>query len=608
MQALESLMFTIGLIDQVSRPLAGIDQNIHRMTSNARSGFMTAAVGAAGLAGAGYLLKSSLEPALEVNAKLGEVASLGVAEEALGKLNATALKFSVEYGESAADFVAASYDIQSAISGLNGTELASFTNASGVLAKATKADTGTITDYMGTMFSLFEKQAQQMGKSAWVDMVAGRTATAVQMFKTTGQKMSSAFSAIGSNATAAGIDMAEQMAILGTLQASMSGSEAGTKYNAFLAGVGKAQDKLGLKFTDSQGRMLPILQILDKLRGKFGDTLDVAESDALTTAFGSDQATLLIKNLIGKTDGLAKSMDALGDVKGIDNANRMASAMVDPFQRWAAGIQAVRIGLGQALLPVLNPLIDSLADGLGEVTRWTQMFPNLTRVVGYAVLAVIGLTAVSGLFTLAMGLGKTVMVGWQAVMLVFNGVMKLVRLTLLAGQAAVWLFNAALWASPITWIVAAILALVGVVMAAIYYWDEIKAAVMDTAAFQGLMALIDTLTQGWALFTAGIADSPVFRILKAGVESLMKPFRVLGDAIGWVMNKLGIDQGPEQTLPSAAPALGAPKQDKVAAGGINQQISSTAYNRGGNTYHVGIQTAQAPSAGQLDEYLELNAG
>ena len=46
----------------------------------------------------------------------------------------------------------------------------------------------------------------------------------------------------------------------------MSGSEAGTKYKAFLAGVGQAQKELGLKFTDGQGRMLPVLQILDKLK------------------------------------------------------------------------------------------------------------------------------------------------------------------------------------------------------------------------------------------------------------------------------------------------------------------------------------------------------
>ncbi|MBF4248875.1 phage tail tape measure protein, partial [Vibrio anguillarum] len=200
-------------------------------------------------------------------------------------------------------FVAASYDIQSAIAGLDGNELSQFTKASGVLAAATKADTGTITSYMGTMYGIFKNQAEEMGKGAWVEEVAGMTASAVQMFKTTGSEMSSAFTSVGANATSAGIAMSEQMAILGTLQATMSGSEAGTKYKSFLAGVGAAQQKLNLGFTDSQGKMLPMLDILDKLKGKLGDTLDVAESDELKKAFGSDEAVSLIKLLMADTQG-----------------------------------------------------------------------------------------------------------------------------------------------------------------------------------------------------------------------------------------------------------------------------------------------------------------
>ncbi|MGU3846657.1 phage tail tape measure protein, partial [Vibrio diabolicus] len=94
----------------------------------------------------------------------------------------------------------------------------------------------------------------------------------VEMFKTTGASMSSAFTSIGANATSAGVAIEEQMAILGTLQSTMSGSEAGTKYKAFLAGVANAQDKLNLSFTDSQGQMLPMLDILEQLKVKYGDT------------------------------------------------------------------------------------------------------------------------------------------------------------------------------------------------------------------------------------------------------------------------------------------------------------------------------------------------
>lgn len=225
-----------------------------------------AAKGGAGLWATGVAIQNALMPAIEMDRKLGEVKSLGVTDEALKQLQQTALEFASDYGKSATEFVGASYDIQSAIAGLTGEELSQFTKASGVLAAATKADTATITSYMGTMYGIFKNQAEEMGKAAWVEDVAGMTASAVQMFKTTGMEMSSAFTSVGANATAAGIAMSEQMAILGTLQSTMSGSEAGTKYKAFLAGVGGAQDKLNLSFVDAQGKMLPMLDILENFK------------------------------------------------------------------------------------------------------------------------------------------------------------------------------------------------------------------------------------------------------------------------------------------------------------------------------------------------------
>lgn len=274
-------MMVIGLVDQVTKPLAGITNEINGAMSAAEKGMEQAAKGGAGLWATGVAIQNALMPAIEMDRKLGEVKSLGVTDEALKQLQQTALEFASDYGKSATEFVGASYDIQSAIAGLTGEELSQFTKASGVLAAATKADTATITSYMGTMYGIFKNQAEEMGKAAWVEDVAGMTASAVQMFKTTGMEMSSAFTSVGANATAAGIAMSEQMAILGTLQSTMSGSEAGTKYKAFLAGVGGAQDKLNLSFVDAQGKMLPMLDILEKLQGKFGDTLDVAESDEL---------------------------------------------------------------------------------------------------------------------------------------------------------------------------------------------------------------------------------------------------------------------------------------------------------------------------------------
>ena len=366
--SLQRLSFVVSLLDQVTGPAGKIQKTLSNTAKSARSAFADIGAGALGVAGAGIAMKSLLDPAIQMDRALGEVRSLGVADSALSDLSNTALKFSVQYGRSAAEFVSASYDIQSAIAGLSGAELSDFTKSAGVLAAATKSNTATITDYMGTMYNVFQKTADAMGKSNWVKVLAGQTATAVQMFKTTGDQMSAAFKSIGANATSAGIAMNEQMAILGTLQATMSGSEAGTKYKAFLAGVGNAQKSLGLKFTDSQGQMLGMIDILDQLKGKFGETMDVAESDALKKAFGSDEAVSLIKQLMANTGGLAKSIQDLGDISGMKKAEDMAKSMVDPWQRLGKGFNAVKIAIGRGLLPIINPLVDKMASASATST------------------------------------------------------------------------------------------------------------------------------------------------------------------------------------------------------------------------------------------------
>ncbi|EKO3518571.1 phage tail tape measure protein [Vibrio fluvialis] len=487
----EKLLMTIGLIDQVTKPLQGISKEMHSAMDTGKSGLQEMATGGAGLVAAGFAIQNALMPAIEMDRKIGEVKSLGVTDEALKQLSETALEFASEYGKSATDFVAASYDIQSAIAGLDGNELSQFTKASGVLAAATKADTSTITAYMGTMYGIFKNQAAEMGKGAWVEEVAGQTALAVQMFKTTGSEMSSAFTSVGANATSAGIAMSEQMAILGTLQSTMSGSEAGTKYKSFLAGVGKAQDKLGLSFIDSQGKMLPMLDILDKLKGKFGDTLDVAESDALKAAFGSDEAVSLIKLLMADTDGLASSMEQLGQVKGMSKAEEMASAMTDQWERLDASWFAIRAAAFGMILPAINSVTGSIADGLTWLTAMTSEYPLLTELMSYAAIGAVSLGGVVASLSLVMGIGKMMSSGWAVTMGTLNGVMKLLRLGTIAMTASAWLFNAALWANPITWVVAGIAALVIAVGAMIYWWDDLKASFGDTAVFKFLADTID---------------------------------------------------------------------------------------------------------------------
>ncbi len=565
MKRLEKLMFTIGLIDKTKGPASRVMATIDKVNQRTQQGIRQSAIGAAGLVGAGYALQSALSPAIEMDRALGEVNSLDISEKALKNLKNTALDFSVAYGESAADFVKASYDIQSAIAGLKGDELAKFTESSAILAKATKSDTGTITNYMGTMYGIFKNDAEKMGNANWVQVVAGQTATAVQMFKTTGQEMAAAFGSVGAEATAHGVKMSEQMAILGTLQATMSGSEAGTKYKAFLGGLGKAQKALGLEFTDSTGRMLSMPVILQKIKDKYGNIDTVAKSDVFQKAFGRKEAVGLIKLLMQDMDGLSGSMRKLGKTTGMDKAVEMAQKQVDPWQKAGAAIKGVSIAFGSILLPVLTPVLDAITAGNQKVIEWTRMFPNLAKVVGLVTLAVFGL------------------VGAMAALAVIGGIATLI------GAAFT------LIASPIFLIIAAVVVGVGLIGYAIYalitHWDAIKAKTGEWAA--KIIAPFKKIPAYFVELKNWFKSLDLFAFLDFGV-------------LDKVASVLGFADKEKAQIKQSLPTLEEQVTADINAGGISQQLTNSVSNSR-NIGDVIIHTTQKPDGHFIHDELEALA-
>ncbi|WP_434357419.1 phage tail tape measure protein [Parasalinivibrio latis] len=528
----EALRFTVGLVDQISKPLGNIQRQFSDMASGYRDGTHTMVAGAAGVAGAGIALQQALMPAIEMDRALGEVKSLGVADDQLKQLAATAMKFSVEYGKSATEFVAASYDIKSAMGAMSGDELAGVTRSSAILAAATKADTATITSYMGTMYSVFKDQAEAIGKDNWAQQLAGMTAKSVEMFKTTGQGMADAFKGVGALGKTHGIAIQEQMAVLGLLQGSMSGGEAGTRYKAFLGGVVNAQKKLGLSFTDSNGKMLPMFDIMNKLKSQFGD-LDSTEINTIKGAFGSDEAVLLITDLIGKTGDLQSSVKALNNASTLDTAIGMAHSMTDQWQRMEQGVFAIRTAFGAALLPSLLPVISSLADGAMEIVKWTEMFPTLTKWVGYAAMSVLGLAAAGGMVTIAVGVGKQAMVTYTLGLKLWGMAAGGLTKTMTFLKGAMLAVNMVMAANPIVAVIAGVVGLTVAVGALIYYWDDVKAAFGSVVNW--FASGFATIRDYWLGVKLAFGDDTWFKVLTGAVELITFPFRAMFNLLhaGW---------------------------------------------------------------------------
>lgn len=571
----QPLMFTVGLIDQITKPIAKISHSLNGLSSDYQTGTMKMASGVAGIAASGYALQNALMPAIEMDRVLGEVKSLGVRESALKQLTDTSYQYALKYGKSATEFVSSSYDIQSAITGLNDADLSAFTMSSNVLAAATKSDAATITNYMGTMYGIFKNQAETMGKSAWVEKITGMTAQSVQAFKTTGSEMSAAFTSLGADANSAGIAVNEQMAILGTLQATMSGSEAGTKYSAFLAGVGKAQSALGLTFTDSQGRMLPMVDILTEIRSKYGDVIDVAEGDQLAKAFGSKNAVSTIKLLLTDINGLNDSINSLGQVNGMQKAEEMAMAMTDQSERLAQSWYVIRAAWGAAILPAFNDFVGLIADMGTNVVWFTEQFPTLTRWIGYAAVAVLGLVAAGGLFTVIMGASKMAMVAWGVAAMTWTGITTALSAGLSTLRSVMFALNIVMYANPIGLIVAAIAAAIVAVGALIYYWDDLKAS---------------------------FADISWINVLLTGLEYAWKAVEVLFAPLLWAIEELADLAGIEldTSFEGMKKMIGveaiAPLEGKTVKGGITQQISNANQQKSTSVGTVNVYPAKGDSS------------
>ncbi|EBT0712727.1 phage tail tape measure protein [Salmonella enterica] len=689
------LDFTLSLVDKLTKPLKQAQSAVTGFADKATADFKRLGFGMAGLWGVAQGLKGLVNPARDMEAALAEVSSLDVANKTLDQLRKTSQNFAVDYGESASAFVRSAYDIQSAIAELQGDELPKFTEASAILAKATKSDTATITNYMGTMYGVFKNTAEKMGRTQWVEQIAGQTASAVQMFKTTGNEMSAAFTALGANAQAMKVSAAEQFAVLGQLQSTMSGSEAGTKYKSFLAGIGNAQKVLGLNFTNRDGSAKGITDIIDLIKGKFGDLSKVADADLLKKAFGSDEAVSMIKLLAGDVDGLKKNINSLGDIKGMDKAVEMAKKMVDPWDQVNSLLEQVRVSIGLRLDPVFAPFLQKIIDGGKAFMKWLDTFPNIARWLGYIATMTLAFAAAGALANITMGTFGFIMKGLGGIAWILGGAWKgliftldLLRPSLLSTrlglmglwiqEKAVWVWSklVALWAgickvaiaawnvvlrtctvamrlfgiaarfagmglgfllSPVGLVLLAIAALAAGIYFAIRYWDDIKAAIMDTEAFHVLLKVINAVVgwfdDAWNSIKAGwdgltnwfknfsLADT--FGNITAGIGKLFDGVwntikNTFTGTYNWIIEKLNkipgvnISTVQQNVAPTPDPALITGNRSAAIQGGpVSHQIS---HNRGGNVtstninQHIVQHINTLATPGQLAEYNELSAG
>ena len=401
--AIQGLEYIISLNDQLSAPLKGVMKTIDDLGKRGEDAMRRIGLGAAGIIATGAAMKNALDPAIDFTRALNEIKATGREQAGLDKITDFALDFSATYGGAATDVVNSTNEIARAIDGLTDSELVAFSKSSNILAKATGSDVKAMGSYISQLYGIFGDEAAKIGKEKWVEQISAQATVTANKFKSSGESLMQAYTNLGSSAKDHGIKTAEQFAVIGNLQNVFEGGLAGTKYAAFLSGAVKAQSKLGLSFIDSQGKMLPMIDILEKIKGKYGK-LNSENLYELQKAFGTKEAAQVINNLLPKIDSLKADIAEIDNMKTLDDAMAISKTVTDSWMRFTAIFQNIKIAIGTQILAKIEPVMNRIADMGQEFTNWLRTYKNIARWIGYAVGALIGFTGLTAALTLMSGI------------------------------------------------------------------------------------------------------------------------------------------------------------------------------------------------------------
>ena len=585
MESVYKLSVILNMVDQLTAPMGRASQNLSSRLSGLQSGFGMAALAGGGMTAAGVGITNGMMKiagsTFETQDALAELKSLGITD--LKAVEDAARQFSDTWaGTTKADFITAAYDIKSGIASLTDEGVAQFTELAGLTAKATKSTTGEMTSLFATGYGIYKGYYSELSDLEFGEMFAGGIATAVKAYKTSGSEMASAISALGGTATSANVPLEEQLSVLGMLQATMSGSEAATKYKALLNAATGAGEKLGLNFLDANNQLRSLPEILGILKSKYGDTIDAVEKKQIKEAFGSDEAVAVIDLLYGKTGelqtGILDMYDALGG--GSSAAQEMATAInATESQKYTVlkqRLHNVTEELGVNLLPTVNDWIGKAGQAVGKASEWIAENQGLATGILNAVLFLGMFLTVTGSVTSIIGIFGTAitrtigMVGGlksgfetlriygmyaaDGIKAMGAGLLNMVRQGIASAAAAlpglissVWSFTTALLANPVTWIVIGIAALAAGLILLWKNWDKVSAFVQNiwNACVEKVQAGLQAMKNFFSNIGGAIVStvSNVFNRVRGAVRSRMEAVRnvmgnVMGAAVGTVKQKL----------------------------------------------------------------------
>ena len=636
-----SLDFTIKLIDRVTSPLKKVQSQFKSFNATAARSFKKIGGGGLALYATAKSITALISPAEEMDRALKRASIGGVSS--IDELRIAAKKFSADYGTSALDFVNSASSIKSALTGISDKDVPQAVAAMHLLSKATGDSLETSTAYIEQMMANHKGVAQKLGQLDFTRSAAGVAAYANSNFNVSTQQLQSMMQSTKGAASNKGVGMGEQAVVLSMASKSMGNGAAGS-YAALCKNLSKAGKELGLSFSDANGKMLSMPDIIAKIQGKFGKNFanNVKAQEMLNKSLGAGADII---NVLSKdTDQLSKHVKAVGKGQNFKLMKQMAEANVSPLERIGAQFNNIKESIGRAMLPILTPVMETIGGVIGKFAKWLEMFPNIAKWLGIIVLGIMSIAGVAAVISIISG-AFSLMAGAMSILLSPITLIIIAVVAIIAvcwkfrkqiGKAIDWVINKfkELWKSIesycIFWmdIFREIGSFFSDIFQSIYdfgvgVWDGIGSAFNNT---------VDWLCDLWDSFIGFFTNFSFTDSFKKIGEALIKMFvrtwkQVKNMGIGVInaiieglnyipgvnielleYEKLDEDETPVSTAKS--PITSTLVKD-VGAGGISKEIQnnkSQNIDNSKNIQSVTINNAQPMTPAQLQEWQEVYGG
>lgn len=390
----EAVWTVRGDITDLEKNLATGAQKVQSTTGQVTQNLATVGKGMTAM-GAAIVAPMALgvNAAAEFGGKMAEVSTLGVQD--MDGLTAAVREVGVEYGQNLTDAAGAAYQAISA--GVSEAD------APLVLAEAAKAATAGVSD-LTTSIELGTSVTNAFGgEMTNVSGIYNEAFTAVKLGVTTLDELSASVGKVSPMFASAGLASKEMFASIAALtKGGLATAEAVTGMKGALTAIIKPTseasqmaESLGMDFNVASLQSKGLAGFLDMVKNATGGNVET-----MAQLFGSVEGLNAVLALTGtQSEAFTQILGEMENGAGATDAAFQKIKENDPGFAWRqakAAMQDLTITIGEAVLPALGKLVETIKPIVESIANWMKAHESLTSAI------ILGAGAL-GVFMVAVG-------------------------------------------------------------------------------------------------------------------------------------------------------------------------------------------------------------